>query len=183
MDEEHVDAGVTAANAAASLTAPTIDRIVQNIWGLRYIDDLVLRRVDANYPGSGLPDFSQTAFGDIDWEQYLTDHQFSVVATVGRTGTLAFRVAYDAYGEARHLPAKDINGDGKVDRTDTTLAQAASGKKLGQPGYNPDADWDRDGVVSTRDVAQFGSAPCTAAGWAALPANAFHDRDFLSHTP
>ncbi|MCX5651692.1 MAG: hypothetical protein NTU45_09935, partial [Planctomycetota bacterium] len=109
--EEHVDAGVT---GSSSLASPSIDRIVQNIWGLRYIDDLVLRRVDANDPGSGLPNFSQTAFGDIDWEQYLTDHQFSVVAAVGRTGTLAFRVAYDAYGEARHLPAKDINGDGKV---------------------------------------------------------------------
>jgi hypothetical protein len=56
------------------------------------------------------------------------------VAALSNTGTLAFRVAYDAYGEARHLPAKDVNGDGKVDKTDTTLAQAASGKKLGQPG-------------------------------------------------
>jgi hypothetical protein len=44
---------------------------------------------------------------------------------VGRTGTLAFRVAYDAYGEARHLPAKDINGDGKVDKTDTTIETCA----------------------------------------------------------
>jgi RHS repeat-associated protein len=156
--EEHVDAGFASASDPVS-----IDRIVQNIWGLRYIDDLVLRRVDANYPGSGLPNFSQTAFGDIDWEQYLTDHQFSVVAAVGRTGTLAFRVAYDAFGEARHLPAKDINGDGKVDKTDTTLAQNASGKKLGQPGYNPDADWDRDGTVSTRDIAQYGSTAYVAA--------------------
>jgi len=90
--EEHVDAGVTAASDPVS-----IDRIVQNIWGLRYIDDLVLRRVDANYPGSGPPNFTQTTSGDIDWEQYLTDHQFSVVAAVGRTGTLAFRVAYDAH--------------------------------------------------------------------------------------
>ena len=105
------------------------------------------------------------------------------MAAVGRTGTLAFRVAYDAFGEARHLPAKDINCDGKVDRTDTTLAQNASGKKLGQLSYNPDADCDSDGGFSTRDVAQFGSAPRTAAGWAALPANAFQDRDFLSHTP
>jgi RHS repeat-associated protein len=163
IDEEHVDAGVTAANAAASLTSPTIDRIVQNIWGLRYIDDLVLRRVDANYPGSGLPNFSQTTSGDIDWEQYLTDHQFSVVAAVGRTGTLAFRVAYDAYGEARHLPAKDINGDGKVDSADTAIAQAAVKKRIGEPGYNPDADWDRDGIVSTRDIAQFGSRSYIAA--------------------
>ncbi len=156
--EEHVDAGFVSASDPV-----TIDRIVQNIWGLRYIDDLVLRRVDANYPGSGLPDFSQTTSGDIDWEQYLTDHQFSVVAAVGRTGTLAFRVAYDAFGEARHLPAKDINGDGKVDRTDTTLAQNASGKKLGQLGYNPDADWDRDGKITSADVAQFGSRSYVAA--------------------
>jgi RHS repeat-associated protein len=82
---------------------------------------------------------------------------------VGRTGTLAFRIAYDAYGEARHLPAKDINGDGKVDKTDTTLAQGAVGKTLGQPGYNPDADWDRDGTVTTRDVAQYGSTAYVTA--------------------
>ena len=86
-----------------------------------------------------------------------------MVAAVGRTGTLAFRVAYDAYGEARHLPAKDINGDGKVDKTDTTLAQNASGKKLGQLGYNPDADWDRDGKITSADVAQFGSRSYVAA--------------------
>ena len=43
------------------------------------------------------------------------------MAAVGRTGTLAFRVAYDAYGEARHLPAKDINGDGKDESADTAI--------------------------------------------------------------
>ena len=103
------------------------------------------------------------ASGDIDWEQYLTDHQFSVVAAVGRTGTLVFRVAYDAYGEARHLPAKDINGDGKVDSADTAIAQAAVKKRIGEPGYNPDADWDRDGTVTSTDIAQFGSRSYIAA--------------------
>ncbi|MCX5651685.1 MAG: hypothetical protein NTU45_09900, partial [Planctomycetota bacterium] len=48
-------------------------------------------------------------------------------------------------------------------KTDTTLAQNASGKKLGQPGYNPDADWDRDGTVTTRDVAQYGSTAYVTA--------------------
>ncbi|MFN9124773.1 MAG: RHS repeat-associated core domain-containing protein [bacterium] len=156
--EEHVDAGFVSASDPVS-----IDRIVQNIWGLRYIDDLVLRRVDANYPGSGTPSFAETAAGDIDWEQYLTDHQFSVVAAVGRTGTLAFRVAYDAFGEARHLPAKDINGDGKVDSADTAIAQAAVKKRIGEPGYNPDADWDRDGTVTSTDIAHFGSRSYVAA--------------------
>ena len=75
------------------------------------------------------------------------------MAAVGRTGTVAFRVAYDAYGEARHLSAKDINGDGKVDSADTAIAQNAVKKRIGEPGYNPDADWDRDGTVSTRHVA------------------------------
>jgi RHS repeat-associated protein len=85
------------------------------------------------------------------------------VAAVGRTGTLAFRVAYDAFGEARHLPAKDINGDGKVDSADTAIAQNASGKTLGQLGYNPDADWDRNGTVTSTDIAQFGSREYVAA--------------------
>jgi hypothetical protein len=70
-----------------------------------------------------------------------------------------------------------------IDSADTAIAQGALGKKLGQLSYNPDADWDRDGVVGTRDVAQFGPAPRTAAGRAALPSSAFQDRDFLSHTP
>ncbi len=110
-----------------------------------------------------------------------------------------------------------MNGDGKVDKTDTTLAQAASGKGLGQLGKatavgtprpkcraargpqeaeasaypqryaelnattrtamprgtapggtadgaaNPDADWDRDGIVTSTDIAQFGSREYVAA--------------------
>ncbi len=132
------------------------DRLAQNVWGLRHIDDLVLRRANANWNAGADTDFSDA--GDTDWEQFLNDHQFSVVAGVNRSGTLTFRLAYDAYGEARHSWAKDIDGDGDVDAADWTIAHDAQGKQIHQTGYVADADWNRDGTVTSTDVAAFGSA-------------------------
>jgi RHS repeat-associated protein len=143
--EEHVDTGMEG----------TYDSLTQNVWGLRYIDELVLRRTNANWNGGTDSDFTDST--DTEWEQYLHDHQFSVVAGVNRVGTLTFRVAYDAYGEARHSWARDIDGDGDVDSDDYNIANAARTKEIDQTGYNADADWNRDGEVTSTDVAAFGS--------------------------
>jgi RHS repeat-associated protein len=143
--EEHVDTGMEG----------TYDSLTQNVWGLRYIDELVLRRTNANWNGGTDSDFTDST--DTEWEQYLHDHQFSVVAGVNRVGTLTFRVAYDAYGEARHSWARDIDGDGDVDGDDYNIANAARTKEIEDPGYNADADWNRDGEVTSTDVAAFGS--------------------------
>jgi RHS repeat-associated protein len=154
--EEHVDGDFDSNHY--------VDRVSQNVWGLRYIDDLVLRRVNANYAGGTDTDYSDT--GDTAWEQYLADHQFSVVAAVNGAGTLQFRLAYDAYGEARHSWAKDIDGDGDVDATDGSLASTASTSGLNrihQANYNADADWDRNGIVNSTDVAAFGSGSYASA--------------------
>jgi hypothetical protein len=116
---------------------------------------LVLRRTNANWNGGTDTDFTDST--DTQWEQYLHDHQFSVVAGVNRVGTLTFRVAYDAYGEARHSWARDIDGDGDVDGDDYNIANAARTKEIDETGYNADADWNRDGEVTSTDVAAFGS--------------------------
>jgi hypothetical protein len=47
----------------------------------------------------------------------------------------------------------DINGDGKVDIKDLTIAAQAFGSYRGDPRYNPDADVNQDGTVDIRDLA------------------------------
>jgi parallel beta-helix repeat protein len=46
----------------------------------------------------------------------------------------------------------DINGDGKVDGRDITIAARAFGTRPGNPRWNPDADINGDGRVDGRDI-------------------------------
>ncbi len=136
--EEHVDDAWTSGH--------TTDRIVQHVWGLRYIDDLVLSREDGNADG----DYDDAG----DSTRYaLTDHQFSVIALISDTGTLLERVTYTPYGEARHQWREDVDGDGDVDSADRTAASGGRGN-IWQSSYNVDADVDRDGDVDSADLAQ-----------------------------
>ena|GEM_PF-6887477 len=127
-----------------SETCPTrstaIDRVCQQVWGKRYIDDAVLRREDANADG----DYIDPT--DNEWN-YITDAQFSVIALVEDTGTLVKRTDYTPYGEARHSFREDLDGDGAVDAADLTLFNASYGKSIGDAAYNADADFDRDGSM------------------------------------
>lgn len=45
----------------------------------------------------------------------------------------------------------DFNNDGTVSVNDYAAFFAAYGKKLGEPGYNPKADFDGNGTVSQGD--------------------------------
>ena len=87
--EERIDA------ESAFTTDPTsgdIDRREQYIWGVRYLDDLVMHRVDGNTDG----DYDDVGT-DAKW-YHLTDAQFSTVAVMGANGDLHERVSYDPYG-------------------------------------------------------------------------------------
>ena len=46
----------------------------------------------------------------------------------------------------------DLNGDGRLTPADLLIVAAALGKKAGQPGYDPRADFIRDGVVDWTDL-------------------------------
>ncbi len=48
--------------------------------------------------------------------------------------------------------AGDVNRDGKVDATDAQLLSAAMGSSVGQPNYNPDADFTDAGSVTATDA-------------------------------
>jgi RHS repeat-associated protein len=139
----------------------TTDKVVQHVWGVRYIDDLVLNRLDADNDGDYTDAGSYTHYA-------LTDHQFSVVALISSTGHLIERVSYDAYGTAQHHWMQDVDGDGDVDANDESLATNASGNAIYQSGYNVDADFNRDGVINSTDTAEVTSSSYAAAiraGW------------------
>jgi dockerin type I repeat protein/uncharacterized protein DUF642 len=50
------------------------------------------------------------------------------------------------------IPPGDLNGDGSVGCDDLAIVKASFGKKAGQPGYNPIADVNHDGVVNVLDL-------------------------------
>ena len=45
----------------------------------------------------------------------------------------------------------DLNKNGCVDDEDVVMFHETFGKRAGEPGFNPDADFDNDGHVSIRD--------------------------------
>ena len=92
-------------NNWAEMGPGNIDQTIRYVWGIRYIDDIILR--------------SSHSLGGIDPEgnyrhYHLTDHQFSTVALIDNSAKLLERVTYDAYGNARHHWAADITGTGAV---------------------------------------------------------------------
>jgi RHS repeat-associated protein len=154
--EEHIDHDYPLATSVAD-----IDEVEQLVWGLRHIDDLVLRRVNANFAGGADTDWTDS--GDREGDQFLNDVQFSVAAVVDSEGALLERVEYDPYGQAQHHYRGDINGAGGVTQADVDLADLAKTHSIGDAIYNADADIDRDGEVEQSDVDAIDAQKGTAA--------------------
>ncbi|MBX3372754.1 MAG: hypothetical protein KF817_02885 [Phycisphaeraceae bacterium] len=142
------------------------DRRVQTIWGNRYIDDLILRRIDTDLDG------------DVDHDRYhLTDVQFSTMAVIAprtsQNARIHERVTYDAYGRARHHWGHDVNGDGALTTSgtdsdrgiiQTILALSGTGSvPITDAAYRAEADINRDGLISSADVSALGSAKSALA--------------------
>jgi RHS repeat-associated protein len=68
----------------------------QYVWGIRYIDELILRDQDTSSPLNGTLNTRHYA---------LQDANFNVVAIVGSTGSVVRRYSYDAYGHSITLEA------------------------------------------------------------------------------
>ena len=70
----------------------------QYVWGIRYVDDLVLRDKDTNNNGT------------LDERLYaLCDPRFSVLAVVDDTGAVQERYTYDGYGTTNVYTAAFVN--------------------------------------------------------------------------
>lgn len=145
-------------------TSAGTDRISQTLWGARYIDDAVLRRVDTDLDG----DEDQRFY-------YVTDAQFSVRALLDDASppNLVERVSYTAYGEARHSWRGDINGDGATTLTDRNFIGSRLGDSIGNADYDPDCDMDRSGTIDMTDYNMWiadGFKSALPPGWISDPA-------------
>lgn len=128
------------------LSDPGTDRKEQEVWGVRYIDDPVLR-LSAAAGDDGNMNKSTPYY-------HITDAQFSTVAMIhGASGYLVERVVYDAYGKASHSWPGDFNADRAATSADSSLlATAAAGTPaLGSSGYDIRMDLNRDGVINSSD--------------------------------
>ncbi|MBX3356722.1 MAG: hypothetical protein KF724_13590 [Phycisphaeraceae bacterium] len=146
-----------------------LDKRVQYVWGLRYIDDCLMHRADLNNDGD------YTDSNENTW-YHMTDGMFSTVAVLSRAATLVERVSYDSYGQARHHRPGDVNGDGNSGFTDSALVGTIIVANGGTPVpitsslYRAEADLNRDGTINSSDRTLAGVSASALA--AALISNA-----------
>lgn len=133
---------------------PGTDRVEQEVWGIRYIDDAVMR-TSVN-PAADTP---PTRY------YHLTDVQFSTVAMTGLgvDPEIKERTRYDAYGVGTHRFGCDVNDDGPVNSADNTVLSALIGKHIYETDYDVAMDLNRDGVISKLDVNILSAAGTIAA--------------------
>lgn len=84
------------------------------------------------------------------------DSALAIKANSKLPGSLQVIPELPASGGVVHCMAShnsgDVNGDGVVNCVDLDTVKASFGKKLGQPGFNPNADVNGDGVVNVLDL-------------------------------
>ncbi|MCC6678665.1 MAG: hypothetical protein IT436_16140 [Phycisphaerales bacterium] len=108
---------VEAKGTGGSPVTPANGPFEEQFWGLRGLDDAVVRR--SSEDGDHL-------FGEDGeyWYYQLTDSLFSVIAHVdAATSRVRQWMSYDAFGVAKVLRTGDWNGDGSVTTADKTNAQ------------------------------------------------------------
>jgi hypothetical protein len=100
----------------------------------------------------------------MDWTSgdFLNPTLFAATFGPLAPGKTLFKIrAVDEAGNASETPLQvvivpipgDLNGDGQVDCHDLAIVQASLGKRTGQPGFDPRADTNTDGIVNVKDLA------------------------------
>jgi trimeric autotransporter adhesin len=102
--------------------------------------------------------------GGLTWPFTLaasTPNDGSELVVMPNVGTTQARVRVEAVGNVFFDVSNadftirltgDANGDGAVNCLDIGVVRAALGKRTGQPGFNPAADFNNDGVIDIRDL-------------------------------
>jgi len=131
----------------------------QEVWGLRYIDDAMVRLLDKNLDGDCRDS------GELFWQ--LNDAQFSTVAVIDKNAVLQERVSYTSYGVGTHRWPHEVNNTGGVTTSGSTsdygvintlaTANSGAGTPIDDPygNYNVAADLNRDGVIDSGDMSLF----------------------------
>src|SRR2546422_4472942 len=76
-------------------------RRFEYVWGLRYIDDLIMRHLFTDPLGTPV---ASTYY-------HCTDAQYSTVSVLDSAAHVLERVYYNEYGRARACPPEDMTGD------------------------------------------------------------------------
>ncbi|MCC6229033.1 MAG: RHS repeat-associated core domain-containing protein [Phycisphaerales bacterium] len=131
----------------------------QEVWGLRYIDDAMVRLLDKNLDGDSRDS------GELFWQ--LSDAQFSTVAVIDKNAVLQERVSYTSYGVGTHRWPHEVNNTGGVTTSGTTSdygvisglagVNDGAGTPINDTTYNVAADLNRDGVIDSGDTSLFTS--------------------------
>ncbi len=98
--EEHVQSNYYSGSSSSSLQPPAPS--LQYVWGLRYIDDLILRDRDAD-SDSETGNYGKTGSGLEERLYALQDPNWNVVAIADASGDVQERYCYDAYGRPSFL--------------------------------------------------------------------------------
>jgi hypothetical protein len=83
--------------------------------------------------------------------QYIRTDLVSNTGTVPNPADLDLVMSRPVHCMASHISGH-VNGDGVANCVDLDVVKASFGKKLGQPGFNPNADVNGDGVVNVLDL-------------------------------
>ncbi|MCC6229035.1 MAG: hypothetical protein IT432_07400 [Phycisphaerales bacterium] len=131
----------------------------QEVWGLRYIDDAMVRLLDKNLDGDCRDS------GELFWQ--LSDAQFSTVAVINKNAVLQERVSYTSYGVGTHRWPHEVNNTGGVTTSGGTsdygvidglaTANGGAGTAINNTNYNVAADLNRDGIIDSTDTSIFTS--------------------------
>jgi hypothetical protein len=139
FEEVDDDADNTTGPSFSQFYTPTVvgvDRCVQQVFGLRGLNDALYRREDrATYIYNETTEEETWAGPDGDYTSefdqaiyQLSDPQLSVVATLHDTGYVHWPVAdeveYDPFGSPRRTPIADFNHSGQVSVQDKALRDA-----------------------------------------------------------
>jgi RHS repeat-associated protein len=135
------DSTFPSGGAGQAALAGDNERRMQYLWGPRYIDDIVLRRLDGNADG----DYSDSGTDKVYF--HCTDAMFSTVEVLDDAAVTLERVSYDPYGQARwHKRADCAIGEGGANIDDLNTV-------TGHWGSVPAAgDVTRDGNVNIDDL-------------------------------
>lgn len=139
-----------------------LDKRVQLVWGLRYIDDSLMHRADLNNDG----DYGDT--NENTW-YHMTDGMFSTVALLDRASRIVERVTYDSYGQAKHHRPYDVDGNGDSGSTDAGIVNGIITSNGGSPvaitnsRYRAEADLNRDGTINSTDATAAGTTASSLA--------------------
>ncbi len=160
----------TAAEASTTVVKPPLPvSHVSTLPGTETVANFIVQWSGTDTGGPGIQSFtiyvSDNGGAFTAWQNATTGTQAWLAGTGGHTYGF-YSLARDLAGNLENpksaaeatttvaaVVPDDLNGDGQVNCIDIAIVKASFGKRTGQPGFDPRADVNHDGIVDIRDLA------------------------------